>query len=520
MIPRRRLGLAAAGIAAGLALAVIPAVAASAHPSQTSAVLVTVNADSVDLALQIPLDRYTLATDSDLEVTEESVASHEDEIISYVLDHLHVTDENGTLDQTVESVTLGTVNDAPALLVDVVASPVDATLDGNLTLDYSVVSERIATHDVYVSLVSDYSAGALTDEEPQLLAVLTTDDTTVALERPVTSWWQGFAATIQLGMSHIAGGTDHLLFLGMLLLAGTTVRSRSSRSGFAGRLVPMLTRTALIATAFTLGHSLTLVLVTLGWLSVPTVVVESLVAVSIVVAAVHAARPVLPRLELVIAALFGLVHGAAFAKTLVELDLEPGALAGALVGFNLGVEAAQLIAIALILPPLALASSSRWFVGVRYGLAIVGGLAGVAWLVGVLTGTDSVFQGLFDAVAAYPVLAYGLYASALVAVAWSCPRMAASARRAPDRGLPSTGHRIDHGVDDTAVTERPEVPHYRDLNVLSPREVAPARNMGVVVAIDRDDPSVDLKVGREKSNGLGAGAQGTNGPRGYISGQA
>ncbi|MGY2065641.1 HupE/UreJ family protein [Blastococcus sp. SYSU DS0619] len=392
-----RAGLVAA--AAGLVLVAAPT-AASAHPSETSAVLLTVGADEVDLELQIPLDRYTLATGTEIAADAGSVAAAADGIEAYVSDHLALSDENGAYAVDVGSVSLGTVNDLPTLLVDVAATPAGSSV-GDVVLDYDAVSERIATHDVYVSVVSDWEAGVVPEGEAELLGVLTSDEPTIALDRADAGWWSGMTATIALGMRHIAEGTDHLMFLAMLLLPAPLV-ARAGRWRERRSLGATLRRAGLVVSAFTVGHSLSLAAVSLGWVSFPTTPVEVLVAASIAVAAVHAVRPLVPRGEVWIAGLFGLVHGTAFATTILDLQLDPGATLSAILGFNVGVELAQLAAVLVVLPLFVLMSRSRAFPVVRVGLAVAGFGAAVAWIVAVLSGSESVLQPVFDVVAANP----------------------------------------------------------------------------------------------------------------------
>ena len=128
------------------------------------------------------------------------------------------------------------------------------------------------------------------------------------------------AGTFRLGMRHIAEGTYHLLFLLALLLPAPLMVVGSRWAGF-GDVRHTLLRTFRVVTAFTLGHSITLALAALGAVRVPSRPVEVLIAVSILVSAVHALRPLFPGREAAIAAFFGLVHGLAFAATLGELGL-------------------------------------------------------------------------------------------------------------------------------------------------------------------------------------------------------
>ncbi len=149
---------------------------------------------------------------------------------------------------------------------------------------------------------------------------------------------------LKLGVEHILTGFDHLLFvLGLLLLIGP-----------GWRLVKAVT-------AFTAAHSITLALAALGYLSFPSAAIEALVALSILFVAVELATPDRADLSLarrrpwLIAFLFGLLHGMAFAGVLADIGLPPGAAPQALLLFNLGVEIGQLLFIAAVL-----AAGSGW----------------------------------------------------------------------------------------------------------------------------------------------------------------
>lgn len=143
----------------------------------------------------------------------------------------------------------------------------------------------------------------------------------------------------QLGFDHILDweALDHLLFL---LVLGV---------GFGWRRwKPVL----LLATAFTLGHSVTLFLTTYDVLSLPTNVVEALIPLTIFLAALgRLLRPDLTRVAYGWTAVYGLVHGMGFSSTL-RASLPPGFrenLWEMLLGFNLGVEVGQLLVLAVLL---------------------------------------------------------------------------------------------------------------------------------------------------------------------------
>ncbi len=150
--------------------------------------------------------------------------------------------------------------------------------------------------------------------------------------------WNVAGTYLRLGIEHIWGGIDHLLFVLALLLL---VRGW-------GRVVATIT-------AFTVAHSLTLAAATLGFVHVPQKPVEATIALSIVCVAaeiVHGRQGkagLTARRPWLIAFAFGLLHGLGFAGALNEVGLPQNAIPVALLFFNLGVEVGQLLFIAAVL---------------------------------------------------------------------------------------------------------------------------------------------------------------------------
>jgi hydrogenase/urease accessory protein HupE len=142
-----------------------------------------------------------------------------------------------------------------------------------------------------------------------------------------------FFEYLMLGVGHLLSGWDHLTFvLGLLVLFG-----------WHRRLIAAVT-------AFTLGHSLTLALSVLGIVSVPTAAVEALIALSIVVLALEidsGRRGPVWKHPWVLPGVLGLLHGLGFASVLFDAGLPPEEIPLALLGFNLGLEIAQLGVIAV-----------------------------------------------------------------------------------------------------------------------------------------------------------------------------
>lgn len=165
----------------------------------------------------------------------------------------------------------------------------------------------------------------------------------------VSAQGQGLLGFVVEGMAHIASGLDHVLFLVTLLLVavwrregtGWVPRDRA-RSAFA--------ETLRLVTAFTLAHSITLGLAASGLIDPPAAAVESLIALTVLLAALDNLRPFVPGPRWLMVGAFGLVHGIGFAGPLKDLGLRGTELLLPLLAFNVGVELGQLAVVVLFLP--------------------------------------------------------------------------------------------------------------------------------------------------------------------------
>jgi hypothetical protein len=284
------------------------------------------------------------------------------------------------------------------------------------------VLHQVLTHKILVAMRQDWAAGQVTEAAgPAQVGVIelnVVDDVVppLAVNLSAGSAWKGFASMVQLGTCHIAEGTDHLLFLLALLLPAPLLVGAGRWGKFGGvryslgRLLLLL-----LVSAFTAGHSLTLPLGALGWVCLPTQLVEVLIAVSILVTAAHAVRPLFPGREAWVAVSFGLVHGLAFASTLALLHLEAGPLVLSLLGFNLGIELMQLLLVALTVPWLLLLARTPSYRSMRSGGAALAGVAAAAWLAERISGQDNALtQALAGAVPYAPWLLAALAGASLL----------------------------------------------------------------------------------------------------------
>lgn len=189
-----------------------------------------------------------------------------------------------------------------------------------------------------------------------------------------------FARYVGIGVEHIAFGIDHVLFvLALVLLVRTPRRALTTVS------------------AFTLGHSLTLALASLGWVAVPTAPVEACIALSVLLVAretLATTGTVRAHPELS-AGLFGLLHGLGFASALSAVGLPDDALVLALFAFNLGVELGQVALVLVGLAALGLverrtsrARRERWVeTPIAYALGTVAAFWAIERVVAVVTGS-------------------------------------------------------------------------------------------------------------------------------------
>jgi hypothetical protein len=151
------------------------------------------------------------------------------------------------------------------------------------------------------------------------------------------------------GVWHIWIGFDHILFLLALLLPAVLVHEARRWRG-VDDFGTALREVLWVVTAFTAAHSITLTLAALRLVELPSRVVESAIAASVVLAALNNLMPVVERRRWIVAFAFGLIHGFGFASVLAELGLPQETLVLSLLGFNLGVEAGQLAIVAAFLP--------------------------------------------------------------------------------------------------------------------------------------------------------------------------
>ncbi|SEK09596.1 MULTISPECIES: HupE/UreJ family protein [unclassified Variovorax] len=188
------------------------------------------------------------------------------------------------------------------------------------------------------------------------------------------------------GIHHILIGYDHILFLVCLLLPAVLRRRPEGWEPvitWREAVWPMLG----IVTMFTIAHSITLALAGLKVVSISPRIIEPGIAITIMLAAIDNIYPVLRGRRKLFSFLFGLIHGFGFAGALAELDLPLRDFVVALLQFNLGVEAGQLMVVAVVL--VALLALRHWR---RYPRLVLRGGSALAVLVAAIWLGERVFD--------------------------------------------------------------------------------------------------------------------------------
>ena len=230
------------------------------------------------------------------------------------------------------------------------------------------------------------------------------------------AWWNGvqLSSLFHLGMRHIAEGTDHLLFLLALLLPAPLL-AVGARWAAPATVRQSLLHILGIVTAFTIGHSLTLTLAAMNFVHVPSRPVEVLIAVSILVSAVHALRPIFPGKEAWIAAFFGLIHGLAFASTLDRLGLSRWDRVAGILSFNLGIETMQLLVVALVLPSLLVMSRTSAYSFFRIIGATFAAIASAMWIAERVLNVETHVDSIVNVIAHRGIVCAGILFTASIA---------------------------------------------------------------------------------------------------------
>ncbi|MDJ0705297.1 MAG: HupE/UreJ family protein [Leptolyngbyaceae cyanobacterium MO_188.B28] len=329
----------------------------SAHWADLAVADVVVGKTTAQMTLTIPTTLVAFADgDRDQRISASEFEAHQLELAGLFRNRISLThNKESAAEFTVKPVNLESAATAktPAahsrfLLQYRWLNPLDA-----LSIHY----------DLFPSGASPRCLATIYQNDTARSFVFTPQKTTVTLT-PQKPRRQQVLSFLKLGAGHIFTGYDHILFLITLLLPG-------------GKLISLLK----IVTAFTVAHSLTLSLAALSIVTLPSVLVESLIALSIVYIAVENLwrKQFQHRWRITFA--FGLIHGLGFANILRDLAGSQSNWSLSLVSFNLGVELGQIAIVLMVFLWLQVLQRRLWGVFLRRGVSLAMILMGAVWFV-------------------------------------------------------------------------------------------------------------------------------------------
>ena len=338
-----------------LAAALAAALAAPAFAHRTGEGYIYIVADDnglsgrVEATIEDLSKAISMDDDGDGEVSREEFDTHFAQVESYVLERVAVGTEGADYPMQLVSYELLDVGFGTfaqmAFVTDGPDSPPEV-----VEAEYRLLYDAIPEHRGLLLIEHNVRTGQ-TQNESVWSAVFTPDEPrhSVDLNEPVIA--HGFRSYLKHGVHHILIGTDHVLFI-LALLMVSVLRREGPGWAPVERFLPALINVAKVITLFTVAHSVTLSLAALGVIDLSPRIVESIIALSVLVAALNNIRPFFGDWTWSVIFGFGLFHGMGFASVLTHLIIEPALLVKSLLGFNVGVEIGQLAIIAVAFPVL------------------------------------------------------------------------------------------------------------------------------------------------------------------------
>jgi hypothetical protein len=255
-----------------------------AHAAPHSILLLDLHGNDVGVELRMPVTKLEAAFGRPLLPEGGAIVVRERAAIrERVARDLRAASPDGAVWRTeVGSLEYVVSDQVPVVVATARLTPPSGHSARVFTVVDDVIGKEVANHTTWVGLRSDFAEG-LVSAQPTFLGVTHYLHHSVAVDRQGGAAFRGFVAVFRMGVQHIAEGTDHLLFLFTLLLPAPLLLARgaSERWGGPATMRASFVKLFRVVTAFTIGHSLTLLVGTVAWLRLPSAPVETLIAVSI-----------------------------------------------------------------------------------------------------------------------------------------------------------------------------------------------------------------------------------------------
>ncbi|MEC7119124.1 MAG: HupE/UreJ family protein [Pseudomonadota bacterium] len=355
----------------------------TAHAHQSSTAYLHLSKDSTD---QPPILQYRLAlrdlatllpldANQDQQITWQELSSQQRAVNQLLHDQIRLSSAGAAC----------TLSASEPLLIEQVAGqnyvvqPLQTSCTEPDQLDYRILKDIDSNHRLLLTTQQIEPSRTQT----QLIA-----PSVIELSAASHSWFGTAQQFVLEGVHHLLIGADHVLFLFCILLPAVYQPRTTRQATFIPVEYPSNTirQVVYVATAFTLAHSVTLTLAALQIVQLPAQWVESVIAGSIMVAALMNLFGT-QRRQIGLAFVFGLIHGFGFANVLSDLPLQPLERVVALLSFNLGIELGQLLCILLFMPFALWLRHSGFY---RWGIFTLG--SGIAAIIALLWMLQRVFE--------------------------------------------------------------------------------------------------------------------------------
>lgn len=338
---------------------------AAAHAMEQGVVYLSIGDDTVSGRIELTIadlnHALSLQLPTDQSVTPADVEPHMADIRAYLQDRVRVAAPGLATGMALGEHSLWSIPLAQYLVFEFSLPGLAASPD-YLEIEYRVLFDVRPQHRGFLVVENNWKTGTF-DNEGVFSLIFDPDTPRQRLDLSASTMANGFWAMTRMGVHHIWAGIDHVLFLLALLLPSVMRRTHAGWEpvpAFRDALLYVVK----IVTLFTVAHTITLSAATLGAVSLSSRLVESVIAISIAIAALHILRPVFHgRIWWVVFA-FGLFHGFGFASVLSGINIPPAFMTWSLLAFNLGVELGQLAIVCVAFPVLYLLRRYQFY---RYG---------------------------------------------------------------------------------------------------------------------------------------------------------
>ena len=392
------------GIGALFFLSVLGIAKVEAHALEQSYVFLQINDNVVQGKFELEVTDINAALGTTFDTEQgtklEDVGPHQEALERYILDKAKFSIGGQALDIKITGYDLFDTSFAQFVVVQF---DFPALVDAPTAIDveYHLFLDEIRGHQGLLVITDDWKANTFNNES-QVSLVFGPGAREQTLDLSDTSVWRGFVGMVKSGIHHIAIGFDHILFLLALLFPCVVFRAEGRRWQPVEKASTALFNVIKVVTLFTVAHSITLALSAFKILELTPTIVESIIAVSIAIAAADILFPIFRKNLVWIVFAFGLFHGLGFASVLGDIGIPAKYLPVSVLGFNIGVELGQVAIVLVAFPVLFALRRTGFYLRLVLPAAAIGLIAiALYWFIERALGIDlpagAILNSLIDA---------------------------------------------------------------------------------------------------------------------------